>query len=32
MDQKKVGQLLKQLRTEKAVTQAELGETLGVSN
>lgn len=32
MDQKKVGQLLKQLRTEKAVTQAELGETLGVPN
>lgn len=32
MNQQKVGQFLKQLRSEKAITQAELAERLGVSN
>lgn len=32
MDQEKIGQFLKTLRSQKAVTQAELAETLGVSN
>lgn len=32
MDQKKVGLFLKELRSEKSVTQAELAELLGVSN
>ena len=32
MDQQKVGQFLKTLRSQRAVTQAELAETLGVSN
>lgn len=32
MDQKKIGLFLKALRSEKAVTQAELAERLGVSN
>lgn len=32
MDQQKIGQFLKTLRSQKAVTQAELAETLGVSN
>lgn len=32
MDQQKTGRFLKTLRSEKSVTQAELAETLGVSN
>lgn len=32
MNQQKVGQFLKMLRSQKSVTQAELAETLGVSN
>ncbi len=32
MDQQKVGSFLKELRNENSVTQAELAETLGVSN
>lgn len=32
MDQQKAGRFLKTLRSEKSVTQAELAETLGVSN
>lgn len=32
MDQKKIGVLLKELRKEKQITQAELAEALGVSN
>lgn len=32
MDQQKIGMVLKQLRTEKHVTQQQLAETLGVSN
>lgn len=32
MDQQKVGRLLKELRNERSVTQAELAEMLGVSN
>lgn len=32
MDQQKVGRFLKRLRSEQAVTQAELAEMLGVSN
>lgn len=32
MNQQKVGQFLKQPRSEKAITQAELAERLGVSN
>lgn len=32
MDQKKAGLLLKELRSEKSVAQAELAEPLGVSN
>ena len=31
MDQKKVGQFLKELRKEKGITQEELAEKLGVS-
>lgn len=32
MDQQKVGQFLKTLRSEKSITQAEVAEVLGVSN
>ena len=32
MDQIKIGQFLKQLRTEKALTQEKLAEVIGVSN
>lgn len=32
MNQQKVGQFLKSLRSEKSITQAELAEMLGVSN
>ncbi len=32
MNQQKVGKFLKDLRNEKAITQSELGEHLGVSN
>lgn len=32
MDQQKVGQFLKTLRSQKSITQAELAEILGVSN
>lgn len=32
MDQTKVGLFLKELRSEKSITQAELAELLGVSN
>lgn len=32
MDQQKVGQFLKKLRNEKAITQEQLAEMLGVSN
>ena len=32
MDQRKVGLFLKELRSEKSVTQAELAEIMGVSN
>ena len=32
MDQKKTGRLLKELRSEKGLTQEQLSEMLGVSN
>lgn len=32
MNQQKVGSFLKELRSEKSITQAELAELLGVSN
>lgn len=32
MNQQKVGQFLKMLRSQKSITQAELAEMLGVSN
>ena len=31
MDQKKIGKFIAELRTEKDLTQTELGEMLGVS-
>ena len=32
MDQKRIGQFIAQLRQEKGLTQAQLGQRLGVTN